>query len=345
MAKQNGPTYEQIIAQLNNRHYHPIYLLMGEEDYYIDSIADHIEQNILTDEEREFNYTLLYGKDTNCDQIIMAAKRYPIMSQYQIIMVKEAQNISDLSNLAIYLRQPLKSSIIVLCYKHKTIDRRTKAATEIAKTGILYESRRKYDNEIPGWIISHCHNNQLDIDPRAANLLAEYIGNDLTRIDNEIKKLQIILSKTDTRQITTTTIEQNIGISKDYNNFELVNAIATRDTLKTYRIIEHFAKDPKNNPIIVTISTLFNFFANLMLYLSLPDKSEQNIAAELKINPYFVRDYRNAATKYDSRQTLNAISEIRKLDAKSKGFATADTDPRNLLREAIFKIMQCPPRK
>lgn len=344
MAKSNITTYDQIITELKQQKYRPIYLLMGDEDYYIDQITNHIEHNILSEQEREFNFTLLYGKDTNCDQIIMAAKRYPIMSQYQIIIVKEAQNISNLNNLAIYLEKPLPSSIIVLCYKHKTIDRRTKVATAIAPKGILFESKRKYDSEIPGWIIAYCKQIQLDIEPKAANLLAEFIGTDLTRIVNEINKLQILLKQHNIKLIDSAIVEKNIGISKEYNNFELVNAIAARDTLKTYRIIDHFAKDPRNNPLVVTVSTLFNFFANLMLYLSLPDKSDQNVASELKINPYFARDYQRAATKYDSRQVLNAIKEIRTLDAKSKGIGANNTSERDLLRETIFKIMQCPPR-
>lgn len=332
------------MADLKSRSFRPIYFLMGEEDYYIDCIADYIEANVLTEEEREFNYTLLYGKDTNCDKIIMAAKQYPVMSQYQVIMVKEAQNITNLNNLAVYLRQPLMSSIIVICYKHKTIDRRTKTATEIARTGVLFESRRKYENEIPGWIMNHCRSLQMDIDPRAANLLAEYIGNDLSRVVNEIGKLGILLEASGSRVIDCAMIEKNIGISKEYNNFELVNAIAGRNALKSFRIIDHFAKDPKNNPIVVTVSTLFNFFANLMLYLSLPDKSDQSVAAELKINPYFVRDYHGAARQYDSRQVLNAIAVIRDLDAKSKGMGAGNQTERDMLREAVFKIMQCPGR-
>lgn len=344
MAKQSGPTYEQIMTELHQKVYRPVYLLMGEEDYYIDCIADYIDANVLAEDEREFNYTLLYGKDTSCDQIIMAAKRYPVMSRYQVIMVKEAQNISNWVNLAVYLNRPLESSIIVLCYKHKVLDRRTKVAAEIAKKGVLFESRRKYDNEIPGWIINHCRTLNIETEPKAANLLAEFLGTDLTRIVNEINKLRILLEQQHSNRIDCNIVEKNIGISKEYNNFELVNAIAARDTLKTFRIIEHFAKDPKNNPLVVTVSTMFNFFANLMLYLSLPDKSDMNIAAELKINPYFVRDYHNAARKYDSRQVLNAIGIIRKLDAQSKGMGTNSADERDLLREAVFKIMQCPPR-
>lgn len=345
MAKQSGPTYEQIITDLKNKKYRPIYLLMGEEDYYIDRIAEYIEQNVLTEDERSFNYTLLYGKDTNCDNIIMTAKQYPVMSEYQVIMVKEAQNIANLDNLSIYLKHPQPSSIIVLCYKHKTLYGRKKVTSEIAKAGVVFESKRKYDNEIPAWITNYCRSINLTIDNKAANLLAEFLGTDLTRIVNEINKLRILLEKDNSTTIDSNLIERNIGISKEYNNFELVNAIATRNTLKTYRIIEHFAKNPNGNPLVPTVSALFNFFSNLLLYLSLPDKSEMAVASALKINPYFVKDYRAAATCFDSRQTLSAIYEIRNLDGYSKGYGSTGTSQRDLLRETVFKILNCPPRR
>lgn len=333
------------MAELKAKTYRPIYLLMGEEDYYIDCIAGYIEKNLLSDDEKEFNYTLLYGKDTNADQIIMAAKRYPVMSQYQLIMVKEAQDIRDLANLAVYLQKPLASSIIVLCYKHKVIDRRTKAAAEIAKRGILFESRRKYDNEIPGWITAYCQSLKLNIDHKAANLLAEFLGNDLSRIANEIDKLRIVLDKNGTNTIDADTVEKNIGISKDYNSFELVKAIGSRDTLKVFRIVEYFSRNGNNQrDMLLAIATMFNFFANLLQYLQLTDRSEPNAAAELKINPYFVRDYALAARNFDSRQALNAIGELRQLDTQLKGFGVANKDNRDKLREAVFKILNCPPR-
>lgn len=339
MAKQSGVTYEQVMADLKKRNFKPVYLLMGDEDYYIDSITEWMENNILSEDEKTFNLTILYGKDTDCNKIIMSAKRYPMMSEYQVIIVKEAQNIKDISNLSIYLNQPLKSSIIVLCHKHGSMDRRKKAVADIAKYGVLFESKRKYDNEIPGWITNYCHDKGIDIEPKAANLMAEFLGTELGRIVNEIDKLQILLNGQDVKKIDSKLVEKNIGISKDYNNFELVNAIVDRNTLKANRIIDYFAKDPKNNPLIVTTTVLFNFFSNLMLYHWLKDKSDMNIAAELKINPYFVKDYRKAALTYNSGRTLYAIEMLRNMDVKSKGFGNSNTSDRDLLRETVFKIM------
>jgi DNA polymerase-3 subunit delta len=339
MAKQAGITYQQIINQMKSGDWKPIYFLMGEEDYYIDKIANYIEDNLLTEDEKEFNMTIIYGKkETSCDEIIMAAKRYPMMSQYQLIMVREAQNIKNFDNLSTYLKQPLASSIIVFCYKHASIDGRKKVFKDIASTGILFESKRKYDNEIPSWITSYVREHNADIEPKAANLLAEFLGTQLSKVVNEVDKLLILLNNSETRRIDSVMVERNIGISKDYNNFELVNAIGNRDILKINRIIDHFAKDPKNNPIVVTTTVVFNFFSNLLLYHSLRDKSQANVAAELKINPYFVKDYQHAATIYNSSRTLYAISLIRELDVRSKGFGDSNTSHRDLLREIMFKI-------
>jgi len=339
MAKQAGITYQQIINQMKSGDWKPIYLLHGDEDYYIDLIANYVEDNLLTDDEKEFNMTVIYAtKDTSCDEIIMAAKRYPMMSQYQLIMVREAQNIRNFDNLSSYLKHPLASSIIVLCHKHGSIDGRKKVFKDIATTGILFESKRKYDSEIPSWITAYVREHNADIEPKAANLLAEFLGNQLSKVVNEIDKLLILLNNSNTRRIDSAMVERNIGISKDYNNFELVKALGDRDILKINRIIDHFSKDPKNNPIQVTAPVVFNFFANLLLYHSLKDKSQANVAAELGINPYFVKDYQHAASIYNSARTLYAIGLIRELDVRSKGFNDTGTSQRDLLREIMFKI-------
>ena len=339
MAKQTGTTYQQIINQMKSGDWKPIYLLHGEEDYYIDLIANYIEQNLLTEDEKEFNMTILYAKkETSCDEIIMAAQRYPMMSQYQLIMVREAQNIKDFDNLSLYLKQPLKSSVIVLCYKHGTVDGRKKFVKDIAANGIVFESKRKYDNEIPSWITAFVREHNADIEPKAANLLAEFLGTQLSRVVNETQKLIDLLPAEAPRRIDSAMVERNIGISKDYNNFELVKALSDRDILKINRIIDHFAKDPKNNPIQATAPVVFNFFANLLLYHSLKDKSQSNVAAELGINPYFVKDYQHAASIYNSARTLYAIGLLRELDVRSKGFGDSSTSHRDLLREIMFKI-------
>lgn len=343
MAKQNNTfTAEQIITQIKSNDIKPVYLLMGEETYYIDLICNYIDENVLNEDEKEFNYKLIYceQRKTKCDEIIMAARQYPVMSQYQLIIVKEAQNIKDWGNMSHYLKNPLPSSIIVICHKHKSMDKRLKVVGEITKCGgIVFDSKRKYDNEIPSWISAFVKAKGYVINPKAANLLAEFLGNDLSKIVNEIDKLIILLSNTNNKEIDADLIEKNIGISKDYNNFELLNAIGAKQILKVNRIINHFAQNPKDNPLIVTTSTLFNFFSNLMLYHWLSDKSGANVASELKINPYFVKDYQIAARNYNSGKTLKALEAIRNLDVKSKGFGNSNTSSHDLLRETIFKIM------
>ncbi len=339
MAKQNAYTHQQIITDIKNGNVRPIYLLYGDEEYYIDLIANYIEDNLLNEIEKEFNLTTLYGKETDCNQIIMTAKQYPVMSKYQLIIVREAQDIKDLSNLSIYLKQPMESSVIVMLHKHGSVDQRKKVYGDIAKAGVLYESKRKYDNEIPGWITSYVQSKQHTIDPKAANLLAEFLGTSLTKITNEVDKLLILLSGSDQKHITPDLIERNIGISKDYNNFELINAIAVRDVMKVNRIISYFAQNPKNNPLVVTTSTLFNFFATLMHYHWIKDKSQPTIASQLKINPFMLKYYQSAARFYPSGKTLNAIEQLRILDAKSKGFDNSKTSDKDLLRETLYKIM------
>ncbi len=341
MAKQSALTANQIIDQIKSNDIKPIYLLMGEESYYIDLICDYIDDNVLSDEEKEFNYTMIYcDRYTKCEQIVMAARQYPVMAKYQLIIVREAQNIKDWSSFSHYLKSPLQSTIVVFCHKHKSMDKRLKIVGDIAKCGgIVFESKRKYDNEIPSWITSYIRSNGYSINPKGANLLADFLGTDLSKIVNEIDKLVILLSNTDNKEIDAELIERNIGISKDYNNFELINAIGAKQVVKVNRIVNYFSQNPKATPLIVTTSTLFNFFSNLMLFHWLSDKSPANVASELKINPYFVKDYQIAARNYNSGKTLKALEAIRTLDVKSKGFGNSNTSNHDLLRETIFKIM------
>ncbi len=338
MAKQ-AVTYDQIIAALQRKEYKPIYMLMGDEPYYIDKIADFIEQNVLTEDEKAFNQTVVYGKDADLGEIIMAAKRFPMMAEHQVIIVKEAQNIKNLDNLVFYLKQPQPSTILVFCYKYGKLDGRKKYTTEIAAKGVLFESKKLYDNQVAGWIEDYCKSKNLGIDPKAANMLADFLGNDLSRIVGEIDKLRIVIEQKGTHQITPEIVERNIGISKDYNTFELVKALGEHDIVKSNRIADYFGKNPKNNPLVKTIVVLFGFFGNLLLYHSLKDKSQMNVAAELHINPYFVRDYQQAARYYNSGKTLQIISDIRAADAKSKGFGNASTTDDELLKELVFRIL------
>ena len=337
MAKQ-VLTYEQLMSSLKRKEYKPVYMLMGDESFYIDQIADYIEEHVLTEDEKAFNQTILYGKDTSLGEIIMAAKRYPMMSPYQVVIVKEAQHIKNFDDLQFYLENPLNSTLLVFCHKYGKLDGRKKSTQEIEKKGVLFESKKLFDNQVAGWIESYVKSMQVGIDNKASNMLAEYLGNDLTRIVHEVEKLLITKPKEQT-SITPELIERNIGISKDYNNFELVSALTNKDILKCNRIVDYFGKNTKNNPLVVTITVMFNFFSNLLFYHSLKDKSQMNVANELKINPYFVKDFQQAASRYNSAKVTQIISDIRKTDVQSKGFGNSSISDYDLLKELVFKIL------
>ncbi len=338
MAKQ-AITYEQIMAALQRKEYKPVYMLTGDEPYYIDKIADYIEKNVLTEDEKAFNQMVVYGKDTDLRDIIIAAKRFPMMADHQVIIVKEAQSIKNYDDLVFYLKQPQPSTILVFCHKYDKLDGHKKSTLAIAEKGILFESKKLYDNQVAGWIEAYGKSKNVSIDAKTANILADFLGNDLSRIVHEIDKLLILLTDSDNKRITPELVEQNIGISKDYNNFELLKALGDRNILKANRIIDYFGKNPKNNPLIVTISVVFNFFANLLLYHSLKDKSQMNVAAELKINPYFVRDYQQAARNYNTGKTLQIIGDLRRADAQSKGFGNVSANDAEILKELVFRIL------
>ena len=278
MAKET--TYEEIARELKNRIYKPVYYLMGEESYYIDRISEYIAQTVLNENEKEFNQTIVYGADTDIATVINAAKRYPMMSKYQVVIVKEAQNIKNIEELVYYLQKPLDSTILVLCHKHGTLDRRKKLAAEIEKVGVLFESKKIKDAQLPGFISSYLKRRSVEIEPKASEMMAEFVGADLSRMAGELEKLIITLPRGQKR-ITPEQIERNIGIRKDYNNFELRNALVAKDVFKANQIIKYFEENPKTNPLQMTLSVLFNFFSNLMLAYYAPDKSEQGIANQL----------------------------------------------------------------
>lgn len=278
MAKET--TYEEIARNLKNKIYSPVYFLMGEEDYYIDRISDYIMDTVLTETEKEFNLTLLYGSDTDIVSIINAARRYPMMSKYQVVIVREAQNLKNLDELIHYLQKPMSSTILVMCYKHGTLDRRKKITAELEKAGVLFESKKLKDTQLPGFISSYLKRKQVEIEPKASEMMAEFVGTDLNRMAGELEKL-IITLPAGQKRITAEQIERNIGISKDYNNFELRNALIEKDVFKANQIVKYFEDNPKNNPLQVTLAVLFNFFSNLMLAYYAPDKSDQGIASQL----------------------------------------------------------------
>ena len=338
MAKQEI-TCDDILKELRAKQYRPVYYLMGEEPYYIDLIADHITDNILTETEKEFNLTVVYGADVDIATVINAAKRYPMMSEHRVVVVKEAQNIRNMEELSYYLQKPLLSTILVICHKHGVLDRRKKLAAEIEKTGVLFESKKVKDAQLPAFITSYMKRKGIDVEPKATAMLADFVGTDLSRLTGELEKLIITLPKGHTR-VTPEQIEKNIGISKDYNNFELRNALVEKDVLKANKIIKYFEENPKTNPIQMTLSLLFGFFSNLMLAYYAPEKSEQGIANMLGLRtPWQAKDYLAAMRRYNGVKTMQIIGEIRYADAKSKGVGNPSLSDGDILRELVFKIL------
>ena len=312
---------------------------MGEESYYIDLIADYITENVLTETEKEFNLTVVYGADVDVATVINAAKRYPMMSEYQVVVVKEAQAIRNIEELSYYLQKPLNSTILVVCHKHGTLDKRKKLAAEVEKAGILFESKKIKDSQLPAFINSYMKRKGIDMEPKATAMLADFVGTDLSRLTGELEKLIIPLPNGQKR-VTPEQIEKNIGISKDYNNFELRSALVEKDVLKANKIIKYFEENPKTNPIQMTLSLLFNFYSNLMLAYYSPEKTEQGVASWLGLkSPWAARDYLTAMRRYNGVKTMQIIGEIRYADAKSKGINNASMNDGDILRELVFKIL------
>lgn len=338
MAKQEIAC-DDILKELGAKQYRPIYYLMGEESYYIDLISDYIAENVLSETEKEFNLTIVYGADVDVATVINAAKRYPMMSEYQVVIVKEAQAIRNLEELTYYLQKPLRSTILVICHKHGTLDRRKKLAAEIEKTGVLFESKKVKEAQVPLFIAAYMKKKGIDAEPKACAMLADFIGADLSRLTGELEKLIITMPKNQKR-LTPDQVEKNIGISKDYNNFELRSALVEKDILKANRIIKYFEDNPKTNPLQMTLSLLFNFFSNLMLTYYAPEKSEQGIAAMLGLKTSWqARDYMSAMRRYNGIKTMQIVGEIRYADAKSKGVDNSSMTDGDILRELVFKIL------
>ncbi len=335
----NEITYEDIIKGVRNHDYKPVYFLMGEESYYIDKIADFIADTVLKENEKEFNQIIAYGNDVDIATIISTAKRYPMMSDYQVVIIKEFQNVNNIDELSFYLQNPQPTTILVLCYKNGVIDKRKKLTADIQKVGILFDSKKMKDAQIPMFVSSYLKRKSIDIEPKAAELMAEFVGSDLSRLSSELEKLIISLSKNEKR-ITCDHIERNIGISKDYNNIELRNALIYKDVLKANKIVKYFNDNPKTNPIQLTLSMIFNFYSNLMLAYYAPVKNEQGIAQQLGLKfAWQAKDYLSAMNKYTGVKVMNIISDIRCCDASSKGIGGNSISNGDLLKELVFKIL------
>ena len=326
----------KIVNDIKAGNIQPIYFLMGEEPYYIDKLSDFIEQNVLTEEEKGFNQTVLYGRDVTIDDIVSTAKRYPMMAERQVVIVKEAQDLSrTLDKIESYAANPMESTVLVFCYKYKTLDKRKKVTKLLAQKGLVYESKKLYENQVGDWIKRVLAGKKYSIEPKATAMLVEFLGTDLSKINNELEKLQIILPVGST--INPQHIEENIGFSKDFNNFELLNALGSRNQAKAFQIAHYFANNPKANPLIVTTSTVFGFFVKILRYHGLKDKNPSKVASVLGINQYFLKDYDVALRNYPMKKVSQIISSLREVDVKSKGVG-ANLTQSDLLNEMLFKI-------
>ncbi len=332
-------TFDEICRDIVAKRFQPVYVLMGEEPFFIDRITELLVDNVLSESERDFNQMIMYGADTDAATIINAARRFPMMSEYQLVVVREAQLVRDIELLSHYVKNPLLSTVLVINYKYKTLDRRKSLASIVEKVGVLYESKKILDYKMPGFIVSLLQQRGIDIDAKAAQMLSDFLGNDLGRLNKELDKLTLILPEGDKR-ITPELIERNIGISKEYNNFELIKAIATKDVLRANRIAQYFEKNPKNHPIQMTLPILFNYFSNLFICFYTKDRSETGLMTALGLrNTFQVKDYLIGLRNYPAMKVFRIISEIRNTDARSKGVENTSVTDGELFKELLYKIL------
>lgn len=326
----------KIVNDIKSKNYKPIYFLCGEETYYIDRISDLIEKSVLTEDEKSFNQVVLYGRDATVEEIVSTAKRFPMMSDYQVVIVKEAQNLSKtFDKFESYAVNPQLTTILVFAFRDKP-DGRKKIFKTIKDKGVWFESKKLYDNQVPDWIVKVLKGQNYGIEPKAAAMLAEFLGTDLAKINNELEKLKIVFPEG--HIFTPKNIEENIGFSKDYNVFELKSALATRNQQKAYTIIHNFAANPKDNPIVVVSGQMFAFFAQLLQYHGLKDKSKFNAAKALGVNPFFMDEYATASKNYPMRKVSQIIEIIRDMDVKSKGVGSGSMKEADMLKELVYKI-------
>ncbi|MFN7043990.1 MAG: DNA polymerase III subunit delta [Flavobacterium sp.] len=327
----------QITKDIKAGNIKPIYFLMGDEPYYIDKLTEFIEDNVLQEHERDFNQTILYGRDVTMEDVLGNAKRYPMMADRQVVVVREAQELSRyIDKLEAYAENPQPTTVLVFAYKYKLLDKRKKITKLLDKVGVVYESKKMYENQVGDWIKRVLSGQGYSIEPKAAAILVEFLGTDLSKISNELDKLKIILPKGHT--ITPKDIEENIGFSKDFNNFELRKAIGEKNVFKAFQIIDNFAQNPKDNPIVVTTGLVFGFFSQLLQYHGLKDKSQFNAAKVLKVSPYFIKDYEVAFRNYPMKKVSAIVATLRDIDVKSKGVGASSMSQHDLLKEMLIKI-------
>lgn len=330
--------FNTVLQNLKKRIFHPIYLLQGEESYYIDELSNYIEKNVLSEAERGFNQTVFYGKDSDAMTIAESSMRFPMMASKQVIIVKEAQTLSKIETLASYAEKPLASTILVLNYKYKKLDSRTKLAKFIKKNGVVFTSDKIRDYKLPDWINVYLTHRNFSITPQAAQILTAYLGTNLSKVANELDKLVIAVK--DSNTITPEHIEKNIGLSKDFNVFELQNALGEKNILKANQIIQYFGANETLNPIQKTVANLYFYFSKLFTYHFLKDKSERNVAAQLRLHPYVAKSYIMAAKRYNATKLYEIMGILREYDMKSKGFGVSTmVESADLQKEMIYKIL------
>ena len=341
MAETKNVTYSSIMKELQSGQFRPVYYLMGEESYYIDKICDYIAEHALQPEERDFNQTIMFGSDVNASQIADAARRYPMMAERQVVIAKEAQNLKNTDALEKYIKQPLTSTVLVICHKNGKIDgRKRELVKAIQQAGVLFESQKLKERDLPTFIENYVKQKNAAIDPKSTQLIADAIGADLSRLVSELEKVLLSLPE-ENKKITPQVVEDRIGVSKDFNGFELRDAIVNKNVFKANQIVNYFEKNPKAGSIYSFLPMLFNYFQNLMLAYYCPEKGSQERVAEwLELrSPWAAKDYMTGMRNFTAMKTMQIISKLREIDAKSKGLDNPNTPPEELMKELIFFIL------
>ena len=341
MAEAKNVSFDSIMDDLKARRYVPVYYLMGDESYYIDKISDYIAEHVLQPEERDFNQTVLFGSDVTASQVADYARRYPMMSEHQVVIVKEAQNIKNTEALEKYFKQPLPSTILVMCHKNGTVDgRKREYMKAIQSAGVLFESKKLRDRDLPVFIENYLKAREVSIDTKSTHIIADSIGSDLNRLTSELDKVILSLPK-ESRRVTPEVVEDQIGVSKEFNSFELRDAIVNRNVFKANQIIKYFDENPKAGSIYAFLPMLFNFFQNLMIaYYAPNNKSQEGVAEWLELrNAWAAKDYMIGMRNYTGMKVMQIIGKIREIDAKSKGLDNPNTPPGELMKELIFYIL------
>lgn len=337
--KKEGVTYDEIVRSVRAGNFAPVYYLMGEEAYYIDKVSEFIVDTALKEEEKDFNLTVCYGTDVTADEVINAAKRFPMMAERQVVLVREAQSLPGKERLSFYLEHPQTSTVLIFCHKHGVLDKRKKLAVDIQKTGVLFESKKLYDSQLPGFVTIYLRRKGVAMEQNAVMMVCESVGSDLSRLSGELDKLMLALPEGETR-IGAAFVEQHVGISKDFNNFELVSALVAKDVLKVNRIVKYFNDNPKNFSLQLTLSVMFGFFSNLMVAYYAPQRTEEGIADWVEQPRWQVaRNILPAMQKYSGVKVMQIIGKLRETDAKSKGLGNTIATPGDLLKELAYFIL------